>query len=139
MTDPAGRVEKRWRTLVQPNRGFDNGFVHGITASDLVEAPQFEDIALRLADLLNGRVVVAHNASFEKRFLSQEFARAGLQLPEDGTWLLDTLRAAKGILPGPSHKLAACLESIGVTNAAAHTALADADATACLLDTCCRG
>ena len=134
LTDPAGRVEKRWRTLVQPNRGFDNGFVHGITASDLVQAPQFEDIALRLADLLNGRVVVAHNASFEKWFLSQEFARAGLQLPEDGTWLLDTLRAAKGILPGPSHKLAACLESIGVTNAAAHTALADADATACLLE-----
>lgn len=134
LTDPAGRVEKRWRTLVQPNRGFDNGFVHGITASDLVEAPQFEDIALRLADLLNGRVVVAHNASFEKRFLTHEFACAGLQLPEDGTWLLDTLRAAKGILPGPSHKLAACLESIGVTNAAAHTALADADATACLLE-----
>ena len=133
LTDRTGRVEKRWRTLVQPNRGFDNGFVHGITASDLVDAPRFEDIALRLADLLNGRVVVAHNASFERRFLGSEFARAGLELPADGVWLLDTLRAAKGILPGPSYKLAACLEHIGTVNAAAHTALADADATACLL------
>lgn len=133
LTDRAGRVEKRWRTLVQPNRGFDNGFVHGITASDLVDAPRFVDIALRLADLLNGRVVVAHNASFEKRFLSNEFARAGLKLPAEDSWLLDTMRAAKRILPGPSHKLAACLEHIGTVNAAAHTALADADATACLL------
>lgn len=133
LTDRAGRVEKRWRTLVQPNRGFDNGFVHGITASDLVDAPRFEDIALRLADLLNGRVVVAHNASFEKRFLSNEFARAGLKLPAEESWLLDTMRAAKRILPGPSHKLAACLKNIGVENEAAHTALADADATARLL------
>lgn len=133
LADAAGRVEKRWRTLVQPNRGFDNGFVHGITASDLVDAPRFEDIALRLADLLNGRVVVAHNASFEKRFLTNEFARAGLHLPAEGGWLLDTMRSAKGILPGPSYKLAACLENIDVENAAAHTALADADATACLL------
>lgn len=133
LADATGRVEKRWRTLVQPDRGFDNGFVHGITASDLVDAPRFEDIALRLADLLNGRIIVAHNASFEKRFLSNEFARAGLKLPAEGSWLLDTMRAAKRILPGPSHKLAACLENIGVENEAAHTALADADATARLL------
>ncbi|MFD5867493.1 exonuclease domain-containing protein [Corynebacterium sp. NPDC060344] len=133
LADAAGRVEKRWRTLVQPDRGFDNGFVHGITPSDLIEAPRFEDIALRLADLLNGRVVVAHNASFEKRFLGNEFARIGLPLPDDGDWLLDTMRSAKGILPGPSYKLEACLECIDVDNAAAHTALADADATACLL------
>ena len=57
----------------------------------------------------------------------------GLKLPAEGSWLLDTMRAAKRILPGPSHKLAACLENIGVENEAAHTALADADATARLL------
>lgn len=133
LTDAAGRIEKRWRTLVQPNRGFDNGFVHGITPSDLIDAPRFEDIAVRLADLLNGRIVVAHNASFEKRFLAAEFARVGLHLPADGGWLLDTMRSAKRILPGTSHKLAACLDAIGVENASAHTALADADATARLL------
>ncbi|MFC3848734.1 exonuclease domain-containing protein [Corynebacterium hansenii] len=134
LTDSAGKVQKRWRTLVQPNRGFDNGFVHGISPSDLVDAPLFEDVALRVADLLNGRVIVAHNASFEKRFLALEFARAGLELPESGAWLLDTVAAAKNILPGPSYKLSACLDSIGVTNGAAHSALSDADATAHLLE-----
>lgn len=133
LTDPAGGVEKRWRTLVQPNRGFDNELVHGITPSDLVDAPAFADVALRLAELLAGRVVVAHNASFEKRFLANEFARLGLDLPADGAWLIDTMAVARGILPLRSHKLAACLEEIGEANAAEHTALADADATARLL------
>lgn len=122
-------VEDRWSTLVQPNRGFDNTEIHGITPTDLVSAPTFAHVARRFADVLNGRVIVAHNAGFEYRFLVNEFGRLGLELSE-GNWLLDTMVFARHFLPGKPVSLAHVLEHFGIENEAEHTALADADATA---------
>lgn len=121
-------VEKRWRTLVQPTCGFDNSDIHHIFPSDLVGAPTFEQVAQRLALLLNGRILVAHNAQFERRFLENEFGRAGIQLP-GGNWIVDTQNLSRKLLPGAPMRLSSCLEVIGVKNALAHTALADAVAT----------
>ncbi|WP_151530110.1 MULTISPECIES: exonuclease domain-containing protein [unclassified Corynebacterium] len=128
MLDTQAQPERYWRSLVQPNRGFDNSHIHHIEPRDLVNAPSFEQLAGHLAEVLQGRIVVAHNASFERRFLSDEFARVGVQLP--GTaWTLDTCVLSRRLLPGAPGKLSACLEVIGVNNLAAHTALADAAAT----------
>lgn len=127
--DPTGAVEGRWRTLVQPDRAIDNSSVHGVTPSDLVDAPSFADIAGRLADVIRGRVLVAHNASFERRFLTVEFGRLGVDL-KGSDWILDTLPLARRMCPGPSFRLGECLRSAGIENVSAHTALADADATA---------
>lgn len=122
-------VEDHWCTLIQPNRGFDNTEIHGITPTDLVGAPAFAHVARRFADILNGRVIVAHNAGFEYRFLVNEFGRLGLELPE-GNWLLDTMVFARHFLPGKPVSLAHVLEHFGIENEAAHTASADAEATA---------
>ncbi|MBV7301822.1 exonuclease domain-containing protein [Corynebacterium sp. TAE3-ERU2] len=126
--DTQARPERYWRSLVQPNRGFDNSHIHHIEPKDLVNAPSFEQLARRLAEVLQGRIVVAHSASFERRFLSDEFARVGVQLPSSA-WTLDTCVLSRRLLPGAPGKLSACLEVIGVNNLAAHTALADAAAT----------
>ncbi|MDO5030851.1 MAG: exonuclease domain-containing protein [Corynebacterium sp.] len=122
-------VEDHWCTLIQPNRGFDNSEIHGITPTDLVGAPAFEHVARRFADVLNGRVIVAHNAGFEYRFLANEFGRLSLELPE-GNWLLDTMVFARHFLPGKPVSLAHVLEHFGIENEAEHTAYADAEATA---------
>lgn len=132
LLDANCRVERTWQTLVQPNRGFDNSDVHGITPTNLVGAPTFEHVARRFAEVLNGRVIVAHNASFEYKFLTNEFGRLGIELA-DGKWLLDTMVLARQFMPGQPVPLKNVLTIMGIENRAAHTALADAEATAAVL------
>lgn len=132
LLDANCRVERTWQTLVQPNRGFDNSDVHGITPTNLVGAPTFEHVARRFAEVLNGRVIVAHNASFEYKFLTNEFGRLGIELA-DGNWLLDTMVLARQFMPGQPVPLKNVLSIMGIENRAAHTALADAEATAAVL------
>ena len=132
LLDANCRVERTWQTLVQPNRGFDNSDIHGITPTNLVGAPTFGHVARRFADVLNGRIVVAHNASFEYKFLTNEFGRLGVELA-DGKWLLDTMVLARQFMPGQPVSLKSVLSIMGIENRAAHTALADAEATAAVL------
>ena len=132
LLDANCRVERTWQTLVQPNRGFDNSDIHGITPTNLVGAPTFGHVARRFADVLNGRIVVAHNASFEYKFLTNEFGRLGVELA-DGKWLLDTMVLARQFMPGQPVSLKNVLSIMGIENRAAHTALADAEATAAVL------
>lgn len=132
LLDANCRVERTWQTLVQPNRGFDNSDVHGIPPTNLVGAPTFEHVARRFAEVLNGRVIVAHNASFEYNFLTNEFGRLGIELA-DGNWLLDTMVLARQFMPGQPVSLKNVLSIMGIENRAAHTALADAEATAAVL------
>lgn len=133
LADGAGQIERRWGTLIQPERDIPNSFVHGITASDLVEAPCFAGIALELAELLDGRTVVAHNAGFDTRMLMNEFRRLGVVLADAPEWSLCTMRWSSRALPGRPQKLKDCLDVLGISNEQAHSALGDATATAQLL------
>lgn len=126
-------VQKTWETLVQPHRDVPNTFVHHLSASDLVDAPTFADIAGELATLLHGRTMVAHNASFEVRFLTREFGRLGVALPAYGTWVLDTMVLFGQAFPQHKRSLGEALRVTGISNERPHTALADAAATAELL------
>ncbi|AQS65915.1 TerD family protein [Streptomyces pactum] len=78
---PDGEQTGEFSTLVDP--GCDPGpvHVHGLTAERLRGAPAFEQVAERIGALLEGRVLVAHNAQFDYDFLAHEFARARLRLP----------------------------------------------------------
>src|SRR4029079_5017032 len=46
-------------------------------------APRFCDVAADLARVLQGRLVVAHNARFDHAFLTAEFERAGIWFEPD--------------------------------------------------------
>ncbi|MEY8579176.1 3'-5' exonuclease [Corynebacteriaceae bacterium 6-324] len=74
-------VEETWDSLIQPEREIPNTFIHQITDEDVVNAPLFSGIAERLTSMVAGRTMVAHNASFEQRFLRHEFAQLGVVLP----------------------------------------------------------
>ncbi|MDO5511422.1 exonuclease domain-containing protein [Corynebacterium sp.] len=123
-------VEDTWQTLVQPDRDIDNTHVHGISASDLVGAPRFAGIAAELATLLDDRVLIAHNASFDTRFLAAEFARLDIDLPAPGGWSLCTRVLSRALLPGGPQRLADCLRTLDLHNDLPHAAVADATATA---------
>ncbi|MFD0205357.1 MULTISPECIES: exonuclease domain-containing protein [Saccharothrix] len=126
--DDAGRVTDEWCTLLNPGRDLGPQHVHRIRAADVWHAPTFARAAGAIAARLAERVVVAHNLSFDARFLTAEFARAGVDLPLTG---LCTMRLADRYLPNlAGRSLRACCEAAGVVLDSAHSALHDARATA---------
>ena len=76
-----GTVEQQFSTLLNP--GCDPGpvHIHNLTPDRLAGAPRFEDIADEFAELLSGRTMLAHNASFDYGFLDAEFQRVGSGSP----------------------------------------------------------
>ena len=124
-------MEKTWDTLINPECAIANSFVHKITDVDVAQAPTFADIANTVASLLAGRMMVAHNASFEQRFLRQEFARLGVVWPAYGDWIIDTQELSTQFLG--KAKLQEALDAAGIINFRPHSALSDAMSTVKLL------
>lgn len=130
--DPTGEVTGLWDTLVNPGRDVGATRVHGITAGEVLRAPTFAQIAPRLVELLAGRVLVAHNASFDTRFLVADLSRAGYAInPTEHT--LCTMRLARELLPGSRRALSDCCDAFDIVIEDAHRASSDALATARLL------
>ncbi|QJW35520.1 exonuclease domain-containing protein [Cellulosimicrobium protaetiae] len=132
LLDDAGQVEDEWCTLVNPERDLGPQHVHGIAAADVALAPTFDRVAPALLRLLAGRVLVAHNAAFDTRFLRAEIGRAGISAAIDPVACLCTQQLAGRYLTG-SRALAACCATVGVVHDGVHSALGDARATAGLL------
>lgn len=130
LLDDAGEVEDEFCTLVDPGRDIGPTSLHGIRASDVVGAPTFAEVAPYLGTLLSGRVVVAHNALFDLRFLGREFGRAGM--PIGLSPALCTMRLA-GFYDRSMRSLASICEAFSITNGHAHAALEDARATSVAL------
>ncbi|MFH8974409.1 TerD family protein [Streptomyces sp. NPDC017890] len=121
---PDGEQTGEFSTLLDP--GCDPGpvHVHGLTAERLRGAPAFEQVAERIGALLEGRVLVAHNAQFDYDFLAHEFARAGLRLPVARR--LCTLALNRRVDPPTDDlRLGTLAAHYGVPQVKAHDALDD--------------
>ena len=57
----------------------DASRVHGFTDSDVADKGPFSDVAQQFRDFIGDLPVIGHNVSFDKRFLSSEFKRAGVK------------------------------------------------------------
>jgi DNA polymerase-3 subunit epsilon len=90
-------------------------------------APLFEDVINDIFRLINGRVLVAHNLSFDARMLIQEFNRANTQ-GEIGKGFC-TMIASRRVLAGSGDSLSATCAELGIEIANAHSALGDAKMT----------
>ena len=130
-TDSSGRVLGEYQTLVQPHQDVGRTDIHRISATDLVDAPVFAEILHDLAQILNGAILVAHNAKFDFSFLEHELDRAQAAFMDiDG---LCTLELVYQVLPSGSRKLSHCCEHFGIPLGNLHSALDDARMTAQLL------
>ncbi|MGC9379892.1 TerD family protein [Streptomyces sp. MH13] len=121
---PDGEQTGEFSTLLDP--GCDPGpvHVHGLTAERLRGAPAFEEVAERIGALLEGRVLVAHNAQFDYDFLAHEFARARLRLPVARR--LCTLALNRRVDPPTDDlRLGTLAAHYGVPQVKAHDALDD--------------
>lgn len=126
VAEPDGSPIAEYETLVNPGRDIGAASIHGITASDVVHAPTFEQIAGDIITILKESTVTAgHNVSFDQRFLATEFDRCGEAFPKLNS--LCTFRAIGGTLA------ASCKQAGVQFDGAAHRALNDARATAKLI------
>jgi len=133
LVDADGLREHSWTTLINPQRDLGAQHIHHIDATDARLAPTFAQVVGDLTELLRGRVVAAHNATFDASFLAAEYARAGAPIALTPADALCTMRMARQYLPGVGGKLAECCGYLGISLDDAHRALADAEATAELL------
>ncbi|RKP50734.1 3'-5' exonuclease family protein [Trinickia fusca] len=117
----------RWSTLVDPGQPIPP-FIQQLTGitDDMVRgAPTFAAIAPELLERLNGKLFIAHNASFDRGFLRTEFRRAGLAFNPD---VLCTVRLSRALSPDEKrHGLDALIGRHSLIPLARHRALADAD------------
>lgn len=131
VTDGRGQQLDRFETLVNPGRDLGPTEIHGIRGRDVEDAPTFAEIVGDLCERLGNRVLAAHNARFDRGFLSAEFTRCGFSFP-DAPWLC-TMELG-GSMTGHG-RLSSCCEQLGVGLDHPHCAADDAAAAAAIL--CC--
>lgn len=130
LIDDAGEVEHEWTTLINPQRDVGATHVHGIRASDVVDAPLFGEVAAHLVSLLSGRALAAHNQEFDLRFLRAELAAHGYTLPPAYAALCTMLWSRSSFGAAKLSDVCAVLE---IEHGSAHAALGGARATAAVI------
>lgn len=123
--DPDGSV-RTFETLINPGVSFGQTIVAitGITEVMVEDAPHFEEVALEVAELLDGALFVAHNVRFDFAFLSEEFKRLGMQLKNPYAC---SARLSQELFPKQRrHNLDMVMEAHGLSCTKRHRALPDA-------------
>lgn len=126
-----GKVTDRFQQLMNP--GFRiSGFIEdytGITQEMLDSAPPCEQVMAEFADFIGDHNLVAHNASFDRRFLDAELGY--IQREYQGNFACSMLIARRVYQGAPNHKLGGLVEYKNIpTDGVFHRALADSEMTA---------
>ncbi len=124
---PTGRT---YHQYINPERDVPEEVVrvHGLTTEFLKDYPVFSEVAQDWIDFIgDDGVLVAHNASFDIKFINYELKRLGYAGYE---WsrVVDTLEIAKSKFPGQRNNLDVLCRRFGIDNSARtfHGALLDA-------------
>jgi DNA polymerase-3 subunit epsilon len=101
--------------------------IHGLSDAFLADKPPFAAIVGPFLDFLGDAPLVAHNASFDARFVAFEMERVGHEPLPVSRWV-DTLDLARRRFPGAKHTLDALCTRFGIDLSARglHGALIDA-------------
>jgi len=123
---------RHFHCYINPERTIDPGAiaVHGLTPEFLSDKPRFGDIAAELIAFVKDAELIAHNASFDVGFLSNELELVGLEsVAELCPSVIDTLALAKGLHPRQKNSLDALCSRYGISTSERnrHGALLDAN------------
>lgn len=126
-----GVITERFQQLMNPGRRI-SGFIEsytGISNAMLADAPPCEMVMAEFADFIGSHNLLAHNASFDQRFLDAELQRIGRGY--SGEMICSLLASRRVFQDAPNHKLGTLVQ---YTNLAVdgdfHRALFDAEMTA---------
>ncbi len=127
-----GRILETRSWIISPpdGGGFDafNSALHGITAADTVDAPDWNSSLSEILDFIGDDTVLAHNAGFDIGALRDACDFAGLEWPVLNYTC--TLVLARTMLDLPVYKLPWVTEALGIPPFDHHEAGADAQACA---------
>lgn len=122
---------KSW--LVQPDGNrYDsmNIWIHGITPEDTKDSPSFPEVWKEVQPLLQNKLVVAHNTSFDMYALRDAFNKYGIEYPIFDYFC--SLRIARYIIKGCfSYSLDVVANHLGLKFGVHHKA--DSDSLGCAL------
>ena len=120
-----GEMTDSFETLINPMWPISPGAsrVNGITDDDVREAPRFREVADRVEELMEGAVIVCHNAPFDLSFIGNEFDRVGKQL--ECYEVIDTLDIARCFFYFGSNSLGNIADELKINTDGAHRAMAD--------------
>ena len=123
-----------YESLLNPQTYIPPGIVRltGIDQEMVKDAPLFHEIARDIVEFTEGSIFVAHNVRFDYGFLREEFKRLSYTYTRKQ---LCTVRMSRKAFPGlNSYSLENLIRHFGIPTDARHRALADALATANLLE-----
>jgi DNA polymerase-3 subunit epsilon len=126
-----GAIVDEYETLVNPGQGIPGAItvLTGITSAMVAQAPWFEHVADEVYRRLEGRVFVAHNATFDWSFVSSELVSSVGEAPDMPR--LCTVRMARRLVSRLRHRnLDELSRWFGIDIHARHRAYGDALATA---------
>lgn len=126
-----GHISERFSALMNP--GFNvSSFIEqytGISNAMLKQAPPCNEVMADFVDFIGDDNLVAHNASFDKRFLDAEIERLPAQYR--GQFACSLLLSRRLFPDAPDHKLGTLVQYRSLPNDGVfHRALADAEVTA---------
>ena len=126
----SGEVVDQRSWLIRP---YDNSFepyhtrLHGIDAEMVLDQPEFHELWPAIHPLLQGQMVVAHNASFDMSVLRHVLDKYSLAYPE--LTYACSVKIAREVWDRPSYKLSALCKWLEV-DLTHHQALSDANGCA---------
>jgi len=128
------RVIDSFSSLINPEC-YIPGFITSLTGIDnamVKNAPRFFEIARKIVELTADRIFVAHNVSFDYRFIQEEFKRLGYDYQRK---TMCTVRLGRKYLPGHrSYSLGNLCGELGIQINGRHRAAGDALATVKLFE-----
>ena len=130
-----GRVVDKFYSLIHPEPEYYQWFckrVHGLCECDTECAPVFPRVWEKIAPLVDGLPLVAHNARFDEGCLKAVFRTYRMDYPDYE--FLDTLAGARRHFGHtlPDHQLQTVASRCGYDLTNHHHALADAEACAAI-------
>lgn len=122
-------IVDQFASLINPEQAIQPFVVKltGINNNMLVNAPKFFEVAKRIIEIMDGAILVAHNANFDHRMLRLEFERLGYDFDVQ---TLCTVELAQKLMPEQeSYSLGKLVRSLGIPMTDRHRATGDALAT----------
>jgi len=127
-------ITDSFTSLVNPEC-YIPGFITNLTGIDnemVKKAPKFYEIARRIVEITQDMIFVAHNVSFDYRFVQEEFKRLGYDYQRN---TMCTVRMGRKFLPGhKSYSLGRLCEELDISINGRHRAAGDALATVKLFE-----
>lgn len=124
-----GKVIDQYATFVNPKRPLNAEAMktNGITEKMVKGQPTADIVLPQFLDFVAGSAIVAHNASFDIKFIAYELALYGRRI-KDSTIVIDSLKMARALLPQlGSFRLEYLANALGVRVKETHRAMADVE------------